>query len=310
MKRVFPFYKWSRNNIPAHFLGIMQHPERYQKLNLVIQNMQYGVDVPAPEDITEWIQGRAPMYISQNASKDVYKVIPLLNWMTYADLVQIGHPKKFIEQMTSPFLKLPLEYAFNWDAHRQSDLKKYEGETADFLGIKVPIYLHRFLTNIVLLAEIDRANPWEVFGAQIPDPDSGEVVIKGEEWRKQTSYAPFFQKLHDLSITDELWTGAERERRMDFPGKTLKESRAGRIIQYMTGLRFYQTGKDDNERRRYMEFTKLRGEAKLILDQASAKGQNRRIQEAQNLLEQLEQGYFANEERIERIRQEGKRLYR
>lgn len=56
MKRAFPFYKWSRQNIPAHFLGIMQHPERYQKLNLAIQNAQYGVDVPAPEDISEWMQ--------------------------------------------------------------------------------------------------------------------------------------------------------------------------------------------------------------------------------------------------------------
>jgi hypothetical protein len=34
------------------------------------------------------------------------------------------------------------------------------------------------------------------------------------------------------------------------------------------------------------------------------------MQEAQDVLEQLEQGYFANEERIERIRQEGKRKYR
>ena len=309
-KRVFPFYKWSRGNIPAHFLGIMQHPERYQKLNLVIQNAQYGVDVPAPEDITEWIQGRAPMYLSQSASEDVYKVIPLLNWLTYADLVQLGNPKRFIEQMTSPFLKLPFEYFFNWDAHKQADLKKYKGETADFLGVKVPIYMHRFLTNIVLLAELDRGNPWEVFGAQIPDPDSGEVEIKGEEWRKQTSYAPFFQMLHDLSITDELWTGAEREKRMDYPGKTLKESRVGRIIQYMTGLRFYQTGKDDNERKRYREFREMVRDAELILDQASAKGQTRRMQEAQDVLEQLEQGYFANEERIERIRQEGKRINR
>ena len=310
MKRAFPFYKWSRQNIPAHFLGIMQHPERYQKLNLAIQNAQYGVDVPAPEDISEWMQGRAPMYLSQAASEDVYKVIPLLNWLTYADLVQIGHPKRFIEQMASPFLKLPMEYFYNWNPHKRADLKKYEGETADFLGVAMPVYLHRFLTNLVLLSEIDRSNPWEIFGAQIADPDSGEVDVRGEEWRKQTSYSPFFQMLHEKGITDNLLEGAERETRMDYPGKTIKESRAGRLLQYLTGLRFYQTGQDDNYRKREREFKEMVRDAKSMLSQAEDRGQSRRIQELEKLLDQLYDGYHANEDRIDRIREGGKRLYR
>ena len=292
-KRAFPFYKWSRSNLPAQLLHIMERPDRYQKLNLAIQNMQYGVDVPHPEELQNWIQGRAPMVISANAAEDVYKVIPLLNWVPTADLVQMGNPKQLIEQMASPFLKLPMEYWANYDSFRKGDIKKYKGETADFLGVKMPVYMHRFLTNLVFLSELDRVNPWEIFGAQIPDPETGEVNIR------KTSYEPFFEGLHKMGITDTQLEGASRETRMDFPSETLSGSRGGRLLQFLTGLRLYSGKMTDQETRRALNIRSDLKQAQYLLALAEDRGQSRRIQELQKFIADREAEFDAVENMLQ-----------
>ena len=303
-KRAFPFYKWSRNNIPAHLLAVMQHPERYQKLNLAIQNIQYGIDIPASEDLQEWMRERAPLYLSADASEDVYHVIPLLNWMPYADLAQLGTPKQFIEQMASPFLKLPMEYWANYDSYRKGDLRKYKGETADFLGVEMPVHMHRFLTNLVFLSELDRANPWEIFGAQIPDPETGQVSIK------KMAYEPFFQKLHDMGITEEklerfdvpglpISIGGTRETRLDYPGKTISDSRGGRLLQFLTGLRVYQGQTSEQKARRAMDLESDLKEAEYWLGLAYQKNKTRRAAELIQFIINRQKEYSETEERIQ-----------
>ena len=292
-KRAFPFYKWSRSNIPAQLHHIMERPDRYQKLNLAIQNIQYGVDVPHPEELQNWMKGRAPMVISSDAAEDVYKVIPLLNWVPTADLVQMGSPKQMIEQMASPFLKLPMEYWANYDFFRRGDLKKYKGETADFLGVKMPVYMHRFLTNLVFLSELDRVNPWEIFGAQIPDPETGEVHIR------KPSYEPFFEALHKYGVTDTQLEGASRETRMDFPSETLRGSRGGRLLQFLTGIRLYSGKMTDQETRRALDLRNDLKEAAYLLSQAEDRGQSRRVKELEKFIQDREDEFEAVEDMID-----------
>jgi hypothetical protein len=340
LKRVLPFYRWSRGNIPAQIVALMQHPDRYQKLNIAIENVQYGVDKPNPHDIADWMRGRYPLYLSANAKEDIYHVIPLLNWHPYADLSQITHPKEFVTQMASPFLKLPMEYFANYDAFRKRDLKQYEGQTADFMGVDMPIHVHRFLTNIVMLAELDRANPYEVFGAQITDPDTGEVIVK------KLAYEPFFQKLVDLGVMEQnsrkvnhptyaelksyseasypsaeeraivkqlqarigvadddidghltgdqlalLASEGARETRRDFPAKietpggevdveaTIADSRAKRLVQFLTGVRVYETKTEPQVVHRQMDFEKGLTEAAYWMSFAEDAKQHRKFRE-------------------------------
>ena len=273
----------------------------------------FGVDIPAPEDIQDWMRERAPLYLSADASEDIYHIIPLLNWMPYADLAQLGTPKKFIEQMASPFLKLPMELWANYDTYRQGDLKKYKGETADFLGIKMPVWTHRFLSNLVFLSELDRANPWEVFGAQIPDPETGRIALK------KTSYEPFFQKLHDMGITDEKLVGTGRETRLDFPAtaqidehdwnemtvaekqaasKTISDSRGGRLLQFLTGLRVYQGQVSDQKAKRALNLVSDLEEAEYWLGLAYQKKQSRKIGELLEFIRDRKDEYAETERRI------------
>ena len=312
LKRIFPFYTWSRKNIPAHLLGIMRRPDRYQKLNLAIENIQYGVDIPAPEDIDLWMRERAPLYLSADAAEDVYHVIPLLNWMPYADLSQLGTPRQMIEQMASPFLKLPMEYWANYDSFRKGDIKKYSGQTADFLGVQMPVYMHRFMTNLVFLAELDRVNPWEVFGANIPD-DSGQINIK------RNAYEPFFNQLHEWGLDEDVHElkipglpisiGGPRETRKDFPSETISGSRGGRLLQFLTGLRSYQINPTDQTTRRMNNIKSDLSEAEGWLAQAAKQqgGDSRRARELRAFMVQLLKEFQEKEAMIERKRAYGKK---
>jgi len=362
LKRAFPFYKWSRENIPAQLRALMEHPDRYQKLNIAIENMQYGVDKPHPQDVAEWLRGRYPLYLSANAKEDIYHIIPLLNWHPYADLAQVTRPKEFISQMASPFLKLPMEYFSNYDSFRKRDLKQYEGQTADFLGVDMPVHVHRFLTNIVMLAELDRANPYEIFGAQITDPDSGEPLIK------KLSYEPFFQKLVDLGVMEETqrkvkhptyaelesyaaarYPSAEergivkqlqsrlgveadghltqdqlsllaaegaRETRRDFPSKvmdeggrevdveaTIADSRSKRLLQFLTGIRVYETKTEPQVYNRQMDFMTGLTEAGYWLGSADAAKQHRKVRELYTFIKNFEEDFERIQESIDSKRQ-------
>lgn len=311
-KRIFPFYKWSRNNIPAHLLGIMRRPDRYQKMNLAIENIQYGVDIPAPEDIDLWMRDRAPLYLSMDAAEDVYHIIPLLNWMPYADLSQLGTPRQMIEQMASPFLKLPMEYWANYDSFRKGDIKKYSGQTADFMGVQMPVYMRRFMTNLVFLAELDRGNPWEIFGANIPD-ESGKIHIK------KMAYEPFFNQLHEWGLDEDVHElkipglpikiGGQRETRRDFPSDTLSGSRGGRLLQFLTGLRSYQAKPSEQTTRRGITLEKDLSEAEGWLAKASEKqgGDSRKAKELRAFIVQLIEEFKEKRAMIERKRAYGKK---
>ena len=357
-KRVAPFYKWSRENIPAQLRALMEHPDRYQKLNIAIENMQYGVDKPHPQDVADWMRGRYPLYLSANAKEDIYHIIPLLNWHPYADLAQITRPKEFISQMASPFLKLPMEYFSNYDSFRKRDLKQYEGQSADFLGVDMPVHVHRFLTNLVMLAELDRGNPYEVFGAQITDLDSGEPLIK------KLAYEPFFQKLVDLGAMEEtqrkvkhptyaelesyasasypsaeergivkqlqarlgveadghltqdqmalLASEGARETRRDFPSKvmtddgrevdveaTIADSRAKRLLQFLTGVRVYETKTEPQVYNRQMDFMKGMTEASYWLGSADAAKQHRKVRELEVFIKNFDAEFQRIQESIE-----------
>ena len=268
--------------------------------------------------------------------------------------------------MASPFLKLPMEYFSNYDSFRKRDLKQYEGQSADFMGIEVPIHVHRFLTNIVMLAELDRANPYEVFGAQITDPDTGKSLVK------KLSYEPFFQKLVDIGAMEEVdrkvnyptyaelesyelaeypsaeergivkqlqkrigvaeddidghltkkqlglvaaESGRSRETRRDFPAKaltpggdldvqkTISESRAKRLLQFLTGVRVYETKTEPQVINRQLDYAKGLQEASYWLGSSTAANQHRRVRELHVFIKNYIEDFKRLEESIKSKRQ-------
>ena len=206
MKRLMPFYTWTRKNLPAQLHAILEHPDRANKINLMFGTAQEGVPKIDSEDIEKWAKDQFPIVLNADQSEGVYTFITALSYLPTAELNKVfTDPKSavhFMAQMGTPLLKLPLEVFFNYGTFKGEAIDKLQakGETLGFdwgqgvvkelppkrpdetvkeyalrrlqagsetfLGLNVTPKQKHILQSLVLLGELDRANPFNIFGVQ------------------------------------------------------------------------------------------------------------------------------------------------
>jgi hypothetical protein len=220
-----PFYTWSRKNIPLQLESIVTHPDKVNKINLFKENIQSQAQVPDQGEMPEYIREGMPVFLP-GAPEGGFSAITLQNLLPFSDLqvftkylntssmpdsVEEGKLSKAASTAMSgvnPIFKAPIEYLTNYDFFRRQNIEKFPEESADMLGVKMPVHLAKLLSNIVLVSEVDRTNPGGIFGTRERDLQTGEITT-----------------------TPSIF-GESREARVDLP----EEQRMG---QYFTGIRIY-----------------------------------------------------------------------
>jgi len=242
-KRIMPFYTWSRKNIPAQLEAAMKNPDRAQKLNIIVGNMQNGVQRIDENDVEQWAKNQFPIFLNEKDSDQYYTFVTAMSYLPTAELERVFQDpeeiKKMMGDMTSPVLKVPFELFTNYNLFRdevidfsQEGYGIGKGETGEgiypfradttrgsqeFLGIRVTPKEKHILSSLVLLSEVDRLNPFNVFG---------DVSSRDEEDTKS-------------------WAGVERQ------GQDIPES--ARWLRAMLGLRVYKREKGSAEFSRNIE---------------------------------------------------------
>lgn len=292
LKRLMPFYTWSRKNLPLQLEAIVRHPDKVNKLNLAKENIQFETDVPDIEDVPDYIRSAMPIYgaekfLGEPAVPGAAKAITLQNLIPFSDLTTFT---KFLDTETnapmtergklsstistalggvSPLLKAPVEYMANYDFFRRKNIEEFKGQTADMLGQKMPVHLAKLLSNIVMLNEIDRANPGGVFGTRSVDPVSKEVTT-----------------------TPGILGFTPRETRIDLPEEQ-------REAQYLTGIRVYDVVYDDAGYQSAMKIKQDINALKGFINRAAKKEKTREVLDAEAALEK----YTTELDRIEAARE-------
>jgi hypothetical protein len=112
MKRVFPFYTWSRNNLPLQISQLAANPKRYNRLLSIKRNLEYGTEEEGnvPSYFLEPFGFRLPFSIG---GSQVYSVpdLPFQDLLRF-DPTGVGFvdAAQHILSSGSPMIKVPLEY--------------------------------------------------------------------------------------------------------------------------------------------------------------------------------------------------------
>jgi hypothetical protein len=278
LKRVMPFYTWSRKNIPLQLEALATQPDKINKINLAINNIQQANQVEQPDlaQVPSYIREQAPVYVGSNAEAGTVSAVPLTNLIPTFDIASLT---KFLNTETapeglqkgklgtalstvmggvSPIIKAPLEYLANYDFFRKKTIREEEGQLADFLGIPMPVHLAKLASNIIVLNEFDRANPGSIFGSRIVDPITKEV----------TTLNSFFG------------LGTPRESRTDLPEEQ-------RLTQYLTGIRIFDIDMGETEKRQVEQMQKDIASIKARIKQAKIADKSREAEVASQGLDRF-----------------------
>ena len=263
LKRVMPFYTWSRKNIPVQLKHLVLNPQRAEKLVLAKQQFEHETGELDHTDYGKFWGERVPVFLG-NEKDGVVQAFTLLNLMPMADIQRLlpGGPSALINDLTSPLIKQPFEQIANYDTFMKRQIKTLPDETQDFLGVSMSPRMHHLVKLLVPLTEINRVNPAGVFGERILDPVTGVPT-------KQTDAY--------------LGLGAKRETYKD-----VQES--ARWLRFFSGVAKYDVNLNRDRYFMNKNLKKDLAELKGKLKWALRKGQNRKAQQLLDLIEAVDRG--------------------
>jgi len=113
MKRIAPFYTWSRKNLPVQMTEIVAQPAKFALPHKIIERLEAGVEAPNEKYMSPYIQDNVPVRIRTNKDGNAEYFL-LGSWLPYASAIEIlSSPIEEMVAMITPFVKTPYEYLSN-----------------------------------------------------------------------------------------------------------------------------------------------------------------------------------------------------
>jgi hypothetical protein len=300
MKRVMPFYTWSRKNIPAQLEALWKNPQRARKLDITRQNIEdLGEGRPDPQNVYDFYNKGVPIYLDKKEKGEVWELYRMLNYLPLADIERMVEPGELMGEMITPIIKHPIEQLSNYDTYRKKKIEEYKGQTSDFLGIRMPVRMAHLAQLLVPVAELDRANPFGMFGEATKNEESGEWT-RTKSWGLEQPLVGF----EVPKLPGPLGIASGRYELGGTPRETRRDQPAGlRLLQATLGLRPYYVGEGTGRKYAIKNFNKDLRSLKYYLSQADKKNMPKRAGELNELIRQWE---VANK-KAELAKKEGKR---
>ena len=162
LRRVAPFYTWTRKNIPLQLEMLLTKPGKYATVAKTAGAIEDSAGGRA-QDEPEWV--RESGAITTPITDDTGRLL-LLPRMPYEDLNKItpGKTLESVTSMTNPLIKVLWELAANKQIFSGQPIEKFKGEQVPFGPAKLPAraaYVARqipFLSNIERLTQEERGD--------------------------------------------------------------------------------------------------------------------------------------------------------
>ena len=163
---LFPFYSWTRFNLPLQLEVLLTNPGRLSRVYKGINAIEETFGGPDPDEtfMAEWMQKAMNVRWRYNKDKKTYEYFLLDNWLPSADInkvLSLPILRDTLVGMTSPGIKLPIEIFFNHDLFRKREISEYPGQFKEIhytktKSIKVSAAINHLLRSIRLINDVDR----------------------------------------------------------------------------------------------------------------------------------------------------------
>uniref|UniRef100_A0A6M3XF90 Uncharacterized protein n=2 Tax=viral metagenome TaxID=1070528 RepID=A0A6M3XF90_9ZZZZ len=174
MRRIAPFYTWTRKNIPLQLQMLMERPGTFANLTQLTQNISemYG-PLDHEKWMSDWMKDNWPIHLKQDEETGDHQYFFLKSWLPAADLMRLENPVNEIMSMLNPIPKEILQQIINYDLFYEREITAFPddvnplgGEQGNFLGMTLNKRLIHLMKNIRMLNEFDRINPGNILGSE------------------------------------------------------------------------------------------------------------------------------------------------
>ena len=110
MKRIFPFYTWTRKNVPFQLEQLVKHPGKYKAIDTLRQEVEAAAGKLDDNEkyLSEWMLANYPTKVKVEGGEARYFILG--GWWAGADLWKLGsQPTKLATDLLHPVLKSMLE---------------------------------------------------------------------------------------------------------------------------------------------------------------------------------------------------------
>jgi len=157
MRRLFPFYTWTRKNIPLQLQQAWEQPQKFAPLAIPMRMRD-------EEDLVKLKYARPDLYerlpIEFKRTVDTVTYIPMEGLIPAGDLAKMVRPHELLFELLTPYLRVPIEMYMNKSMYFESEIQKYPQETQEVWRMDVPVKIKYILTSILpqarLISEIDK----------------------------------------------------------------------------------------------------------------------------------------------------------
>jgi hypothetical protein len=162
LKRLVPFYTWTRKNLPLQIEGIITEPAKYALPHKIIKAIEDEVVVPNEKFMSDYIKNNIPVRLRTNKEGNTEYFL-LGNWLPYASAVDLlSQPLDTLFGMITPLAKSPVEWWSNKSSFFKNTLdepSKIENrykQQGEFLGQSMRKKNINLLRNIRILNDMNR----------------------------------------------------------------------------------------------------------------------------------------------------------
>jgi hypothetical protein len=218
MKRVFPFYTWTRKNIPLQLEALVTRPGKplgVLKVKNAIETNQDGY--PDERYLPDWMVQNFAVRVRKDPKTNNYEYFLLGSWLPLADIDKIFRPDRLAMNMLTPLLKEPIQQVMNKDVFFNREIDQ-GGEYERLVGVNMPKRLSHVLKNIRALNEADKLTKTDlsneakitglVTGKLYPLDVSRERKFRKnkemEQDRQQSGMLNRARKIHDKGEVDRV----------------------------------------------------------------------------------------------------------
>lgn len=159
LRRVFPFYSWTRKNLPLQIRSLVEQPHKFNILGDMVNAARVDKEKEiSPQEyayVADWVKDNSGIQIRMDENGKPQFFL-LGGWIPAADIQRMGDLKQLILDNLSPIPKSLVEYAANKSLFLGADIQDFPGEVDVYFGVPVSKQITNAFRNVRILAEIDR----------------------------------------------------------------------------------------------------------------------------------------------------------